>query len=891
MRRLHSLLSGVASLFRRSRLERDMDAELRFHLEARADDLIRGGLSRPEAERRARLEFGGVANYKDQIREAFGVRIVDDLGRDLAYAWRSLRRTPAFAITAIGAIALGVAVNASLFSLVYALLLRPLPVKDPSTIRNVFMETRGDGSRGTHGTPSVVSFAEFNFMRAHARTAELAAISEAELGCKCSADGTIAAQLVSDNLLPLIGATPAAGRFFTREETATPGSDAVAVLSWTAWKNKFSGDAAIVGRSVTMNRTPFTIIGVADERTTGPLLMKPDVWIPYTMQALTREGDPFIRDPNMGWIQILARRRPDASDATMRAELQVLGQQALTAHGSKQTAVVSMAPGAFLNDPTITRDGWAPAALLFLAVTFVLLIACANVANMLLARGFARRREIAIRLSIGAGRRRLFQQFLTESALLGVLGGTLGLTLSQLAVRLVVASIPASDIGPHQMNLSADWRIMLYTLVVSLLASLVFGIVPALRLLRDDLAPSLKTDTLEPAPARRRVPLQSLLVAGQAGLCLLLLVNAGLLLRGFDRGLRMDRGLATDHVLIGAFDLRQQQYTPERARQLLEDLRERAAAMPGVDAASLTTNIPFVSQSFDAAKTIDANGAPGQQFGVADEMVGADFFQAMRIDTLRGRGISRADLQTGVRVAVVDDRLARTYYGGLDAVGRRINPGGGRENDCVIVGVVSATHPISFNRAERPMMYLPMRGLDYVSGKLLVHYRGAPEAIVAALRQGASELDPNVTVTVMPIERNVTSAMAPVQTAAAAVSTLGVLALVLACSGLYGVVAFTVGRRRREIGIRVALGADRARILRMVVGQGLRPMLVGAAIGLVLAAASGQLLRAMLFGVSPIDPVTFTATGALLTAAAAIAAFVPARAALQIDPAEALRHD
>ena len=436
-------------------------------------------------------------------------------------------------------------------------------MKDPGTIRNVFMETRGDGARGTHGTPSVVSFAEFTFMRAHAQTAELAAISEAELSCKCSADGTLGAQLVSDNLLPLIGATPALGRFFTREETrgAGIGRGGGAVVGRV--ENKFSGDAAIVGRSVTMNRTPFTIIGVADERTTGPLLMKPDVWIP--VHDAGADSRRVIRSSGIRtWdgFEILARRRPEASDATMRAELQVLGQQALTAHGSKQTAVVSMASGAFLNDPTITRDGLVPAALLFLAVTFVLLIACANVANMLLARGFARRREIAIRLSIGAGRRRLFQQFLTESALLGVLGGVLGLTLSQLAVRLVVASIPTADIGPHQMNLSADWRIVLYTLVVSLLASLVFGIVPALRLLRDDLAPSLKTDTLEPEPARRRVPLQSLLVAGQAGLCLLLLVNAGLLLRGFDRGLRMDRGLATDHVLIASFDLRQQQYTP-----------------------------------------------------------------------------------------------------------------------------------------------------------------------------------------------------------------------------------------------------------------------------------------------------------------------------------------
>src|SRR2546425_3713258 len=283
------------------RFERDMDDELAFHLQSRIDDHVRSGLSPADAERRARLEFGGVDKYKEQIRDARPLGLLEDLGRDLTYAWRSLRRTPVFALTAIIAIALGVAVNTGLVTLVYALVLRPLPVKDPGTIRNVFMRTRGEGSRGTFGTPYFVSYAEFVFMRSQARTADLAAIAEADLSCTCATEGRLHAQLVSDNLLPLVGARPALGRFFTHDETATPGSAPVLVLSWAAWQHRFGGAADVVGQTVVANRTPFTIVGVADHDTTGPLVVKPDVWLPYTMQALTRPAEVLINNPTFGW--------------------------------------------------------------------------------------------------------------------------------------------------------------------------------------------------------------------------------------------------------------------------------------------------------------------------------------------------------------------------------------------------------------------------------------------------------------------------------------------------------------------------------------------------------------------------------------------------------------
>lgn len=904
----HWVLRGFLSLFRRSRLEREMDDELRFHLECRADDLRRAGLSADEAWRRARVEFGGVEPYKERCRQAFGVRLVDDLTRDLTYASRSLRRTPGFTITAASAIALGVAVNAALFSLVYAILLRPLPIADPATARNIFVEARGEGPRSVYGTPYFVSFAEFTEMRAQSRTSDLAAVAEANVSCKCRPGASLRAQLVSDNLLPLIGATPVLGRFFTREESSTPGSAPVIVLSWIAWQQIFGGAQDVVGRGVLINRTMFTIIGVADERATGPLVLKPDVWMPFTMQELTRPGEELIGKATAGWIQILARLRPGVTDAAVRAELSLIGQQAVQRHSPQRTAIVTVAPAAFMNYPIVTQSGPPVLALLFVAVSLVLLIGCANVANMLLARGVGRQREIAIRLAIGAGRRRLFQQFLVESALLGLLGGALGLALSQLAARLVMASLPASGLLAHQVDLSPDWRIVAYTALVSLLASLVFGGLPALRLLRADVTPALKADTWQaPVRRRRRVRLQAVLIAGQAAVTLVLLVNAGLLLRGFDRALHMDRGQLDRDLLIGALDLTQQQYAPERAAALVTALRERALQAPGVLAVSTTTQDPLVSMSRIRVELTDAPSTAASGMQVSVDEVGVDYFRTMHIALRRGRAFEAADMQAGARAIIVDESLARaigeaesqtqtqtqTQTSGAvarraDVIGRVLRIGDRRVD---IVGIVAATRGLHPGGDDLPRIFLPVQGRGHLGSRLLINHAGPREPIVAALQQAVEELDPNISLTVKPIEENISAVMAPVRIVATAVSTLGLLALVLGCTGLYGVVAFSVGRRRREIGIRLTLGATRGQVLRMILGQGLAPVLAGGLVGLLLAAAGASVLRAMLYGLSPFDPVAFGAMTMALVTAAVAASLLPARAALAVDPAVTLRHE
>jgi macrolide transport system ATP-binding/permease protein len=402
------------SLFRRARFEDELDDELRFHFECVVEQHVKGGLTESEARRRARLEHGGTQQLKEECREMRGISLLENIGRDVGYALRGFRRDRLFTIIAVATIALGVGMNTAIFSLLYSVFFRPLPVRDPSSVRNVYMLAVGEGQRSSYGGAGYVSFPELNHIRKNSRTADVAGCAIASLSWKGHAE-PLRAQMVSHNLLSVLGAKPVLGRFFGPEEVTSPGSASVVVLSHIAWQRHFGGAQDVVGRPMILNRTLFTVIGVADEKTSGAHIIRPDVWIPATMQALTRPGESLITDPNAGWLQMIGRRKPGFTDAEMTSEMTILGQQSLLEHGSKRTARVTVVPGAFLNDPTVGSEALPVARILFLAISLVLVVACANVANMLLARGLSRWREIAIRLSIGSGRARLIQQLLVES--------------------------------------------------------------------------------------------------------------------------------------------------------------------------------------------------------------------------------------------------------------------------------------------------------------------------------------------------------------------------------------------------------------------------------------------------------------------------------------------
>lgn len=878
------------SLSRRNRLEDELDDELRFHFESLIERFTTDGLPPAEARRRAGLDIGGMEAVKENCRDSRGVSALENLGRDVVYAWRAMKKSPGFVLTAAAAIALGIGANIALFSLVYSLMFRALPVFDPDSFRNVHIATFGEGNRSGYGTPYNVSWHEFNYIRKAAKTAEIGGLAEVEMSRKGDARSA-RAQLVSENLLSLIGSRPVLGRFFAPEEASQPGSAAVTVLSHRAWQHWFAGTADIVGQTIVLNRQPFTIVGVADERTTGPVLIVPDLWIPLTMQALTRSGEPLIDIATSGWIQVFARRKPGYDDGALRAEMQVLARQSLQPHLPKRKAQVSVESGAYFNFPFVKQRFKPMFAIVTLAVSLVLIVACANVANMLLARGLTRRREIAIRLSIGAGRARLLQQLLTESVMLAIVGGAGGLFLAWGGARLLVGMIPAESIGRHQLDSSPDLIVLLFTLGVAVLTGLVFGLLPALSSLRFDLTPALKTEGLEEHGRGGRRRLQNLLIGVQVAVCLVLLVNAGLLLRGFTHALQLDPGQSTRNILITGFDLRQQQYTAEESARFMNTLRETIAASPGVVSVSNTFIEPLHDQCGNMVRIPDGDTAAREVKTSCDE-VGTDFFRTAGIRLLQGREFTQAEMFNTARVAVIDERLARDHFGSpMNAVGAVIRLGQRADSDHEIVGVAASVRSLDLNRLAYGRVYTPMRGLRNTEGKLLVAYTGPAGDIDKAIRAAVAFLDPNVTPHTKRIEESIRSALLPARMAAAAASALGGLALILACTGVYGLVSFAVSRRRREVGIRMALGADRVSVMRLVVWQGMKPVAVGGIAGLLLAGAAAQAMRAMLYGISPLDPLSFGSTALLLACVAAAAAAIPARGALRVDPAVTLRHD
>jgi predicted permease len=774
-----------------------------------------------------------------------------------------------------------------LFTLVYSLLYRPLPVSDADSLRNVYILKRGEGPSSSYGSRHFASFNELMYLRDHAKTAQFAGVSPAELSWRGHSE-PLRAQLVSDNLLPVIGARPVLGRFIARDEASSPGSAAVVVLSHTVWQSKFGGARDVIGRPMVLNRTLFTIIGVADENCTGPLLMKADVWVPLTMQALTRPGEPLVTSPSANWIQVIARRKSGATDAEIRSEATVLAQQAIAPHLPKKTVLVTVSPAAFMNMPEVMQQGTPVIVILFVAVTLVLLLACANVANMLLARGLNRRREIAIRLATGSGRGRLLQQLLIESMALGVTASIVGLLIANFGVPALVNSFP--EFGRHQVDASPDIIVLTYTLAISLLTSIVFGLLPALNCLRVDLTPALKTEGLQSADRTRRMWLQNALIGVQVAGCVVLLASAALLLRGLQAALNFDTGFTLKNVLIATMDFRQQQYTPEKAERVLNTVRDNVSTLPGVNAAAGTSLNPILSDSFNQARTIGSDGNAGQGFEVSSTETDMYFFATMKIPLVQGRTFTAGEYADGAKVTVIDEAFAATHFKN-GAIGRRIRLGDRASDDHEVIGVVAETRSLAVDKRVAPRMYLPLSGLRFVESRLLVNYSGPRIEIVRAVERAVAGLDPGLTVRAYGIEDNFSTALVPVKMAAAAAGGLAALALVLACTGLYGVVSFAVSRRRREVGIRLALGAARRDVLSLLLRQGLTPVFAGAAVGAALAAGAAQLLRAMLYGVSPADPVAVGATILVLGCVATMAALVPARAALSVDPAVTLRHD
>ena len=808
-----------------------------------------------------------------------------NLVRDLRYSLRTLRKNPGFTIVAVIALALGIGVNTSIFSLYNALALRPLPVKDPERVVRLFQTHSGEPGAGVFSYPEYVDYRDRNPV-----LSGLAAWSwaSAAMGSGDRVED-VKAMFVSGNYFDVLGADTAAGRTFVPEEDRTAGSHPVVVLSYGFWERRFARDPAVVGRTILLNGHPFMVVGVVAHNFVGTDVEAPEIWLPIMMSATIapERGTGVFQDRNGHWLQVIGRLKPVVSWAQARAAMDVLARQLAQTYAEDKNSGVLLATATFL--PPNVEEVSTPIALLVMgAVGLVLLIACANVANLLLARATARQKEIGLRLSLGATRGRLVRQLLTESLVVSLLSGVAGLLLAAWSSSVLMRLLTPPFTGTLNFNVRPDLRVLGYACAVSLATGIIFGLVPALQASKPGVNDLIKTSK------GRRAWASDLFVMAQVGLCVILLVAAGLLLRALGRAQTTDPGFDTKHVVAVSLDLRLHHYDTAAAVAFERRVADRLKTLPGVKTVSLAATVPLGSADMATSVVIEGHepklDAP--PLIVGQDVVSPGFFETLSIPVLRGRRFQDADWNKGPEIAIINETMARRFWPGQEAIGKRLRVGDAKAYT-EIVGVVKDTRSTYLWQTDELYLYSPAKAKDNPGPDLNILVRAAGDAhsLMGMLPGVVRELDRSVQVSVKPMDENLEVWIWPSKVGATLAAAFGLLALTLAAVGIYGVVAYTVSRRTHEIGIHVALGAQRGDVLRMILGRGMALVAAGGAAGLAASLAISRLLAKFLYGLPAGDPVTFGAVAASLVAVALIANYVPARRALRVDPMVALRYE
>ena len=875
----------LRSFFRRAQQDRELDAEMFAHLELAIEENLERGLSPAEARRQALVRFGGPQQVKETLREARGLPLLETLFQDFRFALRMLRRSPGFALVAIFCLTLGIGTNAAVFSWMEGLLFRPYPA--------VAHQERLVALTGTAAQDDL-SWPDFLDLQRNCKLFEAFFVSKI-MGTTLSIGEraqVVTGSVVSSNYFPALGVHPILGRAFEPTEDVGRSAHPVTVISYQLWKERFGGDPQIIGKTQRMNGVLHTIIGVAPEGFYGTFVgwaMK--FWVPASMEDTFEAGGYKLEDRGERWIEGYGRLKPGVTLEQAQQEVSAVAKR-LDADYPATNRGRGVKLWALWQTPFNNAGTLLPTlGIMLVVVVFVLLIACANVGNLLLVRAFARRHEITVRVAVGAGRRRLLQQLLIEGLVLSALAATGGLLIAHWSSHLLVLLLPVRNGNAMHLPGEMDWRVMALSAAVCLASTLLFALLPAIEASNVDLAITLRSEMAGVVHGRSKSWVRSGLVLVQVSLCFILLAGAGLLLQSLERVRSDSPGFSTQGTLVTAVNLSASGYDVQRAKSFQDDLIDRVQGLPGVESAALARVTPLGYGTFSSAPiAVDGYQPPtDERLSVDYNQVGPGYFATIGIPLVSGREFTRADNETAAPVAIVNETMAARYWAGKDPIGDRLQV---KDKWFEIVGVAKTSRYYSMREMPKPFFYVPLRQKFSVGAALNIRTKLRPETMAAALSRELKAMDANLALyEVISLQEQLDRSTSAQKVAVTLTGVLAGLALVLASIGLYGVMSYTVSQSTRELGLRMALGARTPELFRLVISRGLALTAGGILLGAAAALGLTRLLGYLLYKVSPRDPLAFGSAFLILLIVSLIACLLPAWRATRVDPIVALRYE